>query len=217
MSASIAFFDMDYTILDASSSLLYVKYLRQRGQLKRRQLLRVGWWAILYKLSAMDLVAIMPRILSYANTISASETFEQAQVWFKDMVAAHIAPQAVQHIREHQHNGQRVAIISASSQFAVQPVAQALDLDFLCTQLEVKDDQLTGQVVEPVCFGSGKIFWAKQYAEQHAAQLSDCYLYTDSYTDRPLLEIVGHPIAVNPDPRLKRLARRRHWPIVNFY
>lgn len=208
---------MDYTILDASSSLLYVKYLRRRGHLKRRQLLRVGWWAILYKFSAMDLVAIMPKILSFANTLNARETFEQAQTWFKDMVAVHIAPKAVQQIREHQQHGQRVAIISASSQFAVQPVAHALGLDFLCTQLEIKDDQLTGRVFEPVCFGVGKIYWAKQYAEQHAAQLSDCYLYTDSYTDRPLLEIIGHPVAVNPDPRLKRLARRRRWPIVNFY
>src|SRR5450759_1782054 len=155
---------MDYTILDASSSLLYVKYLRQRGQLKRHQWLRVGWWAMLYKLSAMDLATIMPKILSYANTTIASETFEQSQVWFKDMVAAHIAPKAVQQIREHQHNGQRVAIISASSHF------------------EVKYDHLTGQVFEPVCFGPCKIFWAKQYAEQHAAQLSDCYLYSDSYT-----------------------------------
>jgi HAD superfamily hydrolase (TIGR01490 family) len=213
----IAFFDMDYTLLDASSSLLYVKYLRQRGQLKRRRLLRVGWWAVLYKLSMMDLAKIMPRILSYAETTDASETLAQSYVWFKDMVAPHIAPRAVERVRWHQQRGERAVIISASSQFAVQPVAEALGLDFLCTRLEVKDNQLTGGVIEPLCFGEGKIFWARQYADRYGAQLSDCCLYTDSYTDRPLLELIGRPVAVNPDQRLKRLAQQRGWPIENFY
>lgn len=213
----IAFFDMDYTILDTSSSLLYVKYLRQHGQIKRHQLLRVGWWALLYKLSVMDLVKIMPKVLSYADTTRVSETFEQAHAWFNEMVAAHIAPRATEQIRSHQQRGHCVVIISASSQFAVRPVAESLGLDFLCTQLESKEDRITGNVVEPVCFGPEKIFWARHFAEQRGALLSDAYLYTDSYTDRPLLEIVGHPIAVNPDPRLKRLARRRRWPIENFY
>jgi HAD superfamily hydrolase (TIGR01490 family) len=217
MPSPIAFFDMDYTLLDASSSLLYVKYLRQRGQLKRHQLLRVGWWALLYKLSMMDLMKIMPRIISYAETTDANQALTQSYAWFKDMVAPHIAPRAVERVRSHQQRGHRVVILSASSQFAVQPVAESLGLDFLCTQLEVKDNRLTGSVIEPLCFGEGKIFWARQYAEQHGAQLSDCILYTDSYTDRPLLELIGQPVAVNPDRRLRRLAHQRSWPIENFY
>lgn len=217
MPASVAFFDMDYTLLDASSSLLYVKYLRQRGQLKRHQLLRVGWWALLYKLSLIDLMKIMPRLLNYAETTDAGELLAQSQAWFKDIVAAHIAPRAVERVRAHQQRGEPVVIISASSQFAVRPIAEALGLDFLCTQLEVKDNRLTGSVIEPLCFGEGKIFWARQYAEQHGAQLNDCTLYTDSYTDRPLLELIGQPVAVNPDRRLRRLAQQRGWPIENFY
>jgi HAD superfamily hydrolase (TIGR01490 family) len=217
MPSPIAFFDMDYTLLDASSSLLYVRYLRQRGQLKRHQLLRVGWWALLYKLSMMDLMKIMPRILNYAETTDAAELLAQSQAWFRNMVAPHIAPHAVECVRSHQQRGDQVVIISASSQFAVRPVAEALGLDFLCTQLEVKDNRLTGGVIEPLCFGEGKIVWARQYAEQHGAQLSDCYLYTDSYTDRPLLELIGQPVAVNPDRRLRRLANQRGWPIENFY
>ena len=217
MTATIAFFDMDNTLLDASSSLLYVKYLRQRGQLKRRQIWRVGWWAFLYKLSLIDMAKIMPRILSFAETTDAGETGMQAYVWFQDMVASHIAPRALERVRAHQQRGHRPVVISASSQFAVRPVAEALGLDFLCTQLEVKDNRLTGKLIEPLCFGEGKIYWAKHYAEQHGAQLSDSYLYTDSYSDRPLLELIGLPIAVNPDQRLKRLARQRGWPIEYFY
>ena len=217
MPASIAFFDMDYTLLDASSSLLYVRYLRRREKLRRHQLLRIGWWALLYELSLLELEKIMPRILNFAETSDAHEAMELSGAWFKEMVAPHIAPRAVERVREHQQRGDQAVIISASSQFAVQPVAESLGLDFLCTQLEVKDNRLTGNAIEPLCYGEGKIFWARQYVDQHGAQLSDCTLYTDSYTDRPLLELIGRPVAVNPDRRLRRLANQLGWPIENFY
>jgi phosphoserine phosphatase len=108
-------------------------------------------------------------------------------------------------------------LISASTQFAVQPVADHLHVDFLCTQLLDRDDELTGEVVDPPCYGGGKVVWAQRYAAEHGADLRDAYLYTDSYSDRPLLDAVGHPVAVNPDGRLKRLARKRGWPIEMFY
>ena len=89
--------------------------------------------------------------------------------------------------------------------------------DFLCTHLIDHNDELTGEVFDPPCYGAGKIVWAQRYADEHGARLSDAYLYTDSHSDRPLLEAVGHPIAVNPDARLKRLAQKRGWPIETFY
>ena len=110
-----------------------------------------------------------------------------------------------------------MVLISASTQFAVQPVAEHLHLDFLCTQLIDRDDELTGEVVDPPCYGAGKVVWAQRYADEQGADLRDAYLYTDSHSDQPLLDAVGHPIAVNPDARLKRLARKRGWPIEMFY
>ena len=117
----------------------------------------------------------------------------------------------------HRQQGHFVALISASTQFAVQPVAEYLHVDFLCTQLIDRDDELTGEVVDPPCYGAGKIVWAQRYADRHGADLRDAYLYTDSYSDLPLLDAVGHPVAVNPDGRLKRLAQKRGWPIEMFY
>jgi phosphoserine phosphatase len=72
-------------------------------------------------------------------------------------------------------------------------------------------------VVDPPCYGEGKITWAQRYAGEYHAALSDAYFYTDSYSDRPLLDLVGHPIVVNPDARLKKLAQKRGWPIEKFY
>ena len=213
----IAYFDMDYTILDTSSGLLYVRYLREHHQITSRELLRVVWWSLLYKLSLIDLALAMPHLSAYAENASAAEMLQQTRAWFKDRVQPHVAPAAVERIRWHQTQGHLVVVISASTQFAVRPVAEFLGLDYLCTQLAVEGDRLTGGVVEPACYGDGKIFWAKEFALAHAAQLSDSYFYTDSLSDLPLLKRIGHPVAVNPDLRLNRLARRRGWPNVKFH
>jgi HAD superfamily hydrolase (TIGR01490 family) len=217
MPAIIAFFDMDYTTLDDSSGLLYVKYLRRQKRIGRRVLLRIAWWTLLYKVSAIDVNSAVPKMLSYAEHQSASRLMAESTVWFDETLRAHIAPRAVDKIEFHRQQGHRVVLISASTQFAVQPVAEYLRLDFLCTRLIDRDDELTGQVVDPPCYGAGKVVWAERYAGEHGARLSDAYLYTDSHSDRPLLDAVGHPIAVNPDARLKRLARQRGWPIETFY
>jgi HAD superfamily hydrolase (TIGR01490 family) len=217
MPAVIAFFDMDYTTLDDSSGLLYVKYLRRQKRIGRQVLLRIAWWTLLYKVSAIDVNSAVPKLLSYAEHQSAARLMAESYVWFDETLKDHIAPRAVDKIEFHRRQGHRVVLISASTQFAVQPVAEYLRLDFLCTLLIDRDDELTGQVVDPPCYGAGKVVWAQRYAGEHGARLSEAYLYTDSHSDRPLLDAVGHPIAVNPDARLKRLARQRGWPIETFY
>ncbi len=217
MSSIIAFFDMDYTTLDTSSGLLYVKYLRQQNRIGRRVMLRIAWWTLLYKISAIDVNSAVPKMLSYAEHQNASRMMAESYVWFDEMLRHHIAPRAVEQINFHRQQGHRAVLISASTQFAVQPVAEYLHLDFLCTRLIDDGDELTGQVLDPPCYGAGKIVWAQRYADAHDAALRDAYLYTDSHSDQPLLDAVGHPIAVNPDARLKRVARKRGWPIEMFY
>ncbi len=213
----IAFFDMDYTTLDTSSGLLYVKYLRQQGRIGRRVMLRIAWWTLLYKISAIDVNSAVPKMLSYSEHQSAKRLMAESYAWFDEMLKDHIAPRAVAKIEFHRQQEHRVVLISASTQFAVQPVAEHLHVDFLCTQLIDQDDELTGAVVDPPCYGAGKVVWAQRYAAEHGADLRDAYLYTDSHSDQPLLDAVGHPVAVNPETRLKRLAHKRGWPIEMFY
>ena len=101
MSAIVAFFDMDYTTLDDSSSLLYVKYLRQQKRLGRRVLLRIAWWSLLYKVSAIDVNSAVPKMLSYAEHQSASRLMAESHVWFHETLRHHIAPRAVDKIDFH--------------------------------------------------------------------------------------------------------------------
>jgi putative phosphoserine phosphatase/1-acylglycerol-3-phosphate O-acyltransferase len=88
---------------------------------------------------------------------------------------------------------------------------------FVCTHLVSVGGRLTGEVVEPVCYGQGKVVWAERFAAEWGVDLADSTFYSDSISDLPLMERVGRPVAVNPDMRLKRVARRRGWPIERFY
>jgi HAD superfamily hydrolase (TIGR01490 family) len=217
MSAVIAFFDMDYTVLDTSSGLEYVKHLRAQRRIGARLLLHISWWSVMYKVAAVDMNRAVPKLLSYVGEVSASKLMADSYEWVDQKLKNHIAPRAVERIQAHRQQDHRVVLISASTQFAVRPVAEQLDIDFICSQLVIVDDRMTGDLVDPPCYGEGKITWAQRYADEHDAALSEAYFYTDSYSDQPLLELVGHPIAVNPDTRLKRLAQQRGWPIEKFY
>jgi len=87
---------------------------------------------------------------------------------------------------------------------------------FLYTRLEVEDGVFTGRIVEPICFGEGKIYWLQQLIEEHGIDLAKSWFYTDSVTDLPLLDLVGHPVVTNPDLLLYRMAVRRCWPVRFF-
>ena len=113
-----------------------------------------------------------------------------------------------------------MVIISASIEEIVKPVAQYLELgqDYLCTWLAVQDDRYTGHLEGPLCYGPGKIQWAKTWLAENQLDFPQAinYFYTDSSTDLPMLERVGHPRVVNPDPILRFRAMAKRWRILNW-
>jgi HAD superfamily hydrolase (TIGR01490 family) len=219
MARIAALFDMDKTLLDASSGQLYARYLYQHGQMRRRELARVTWWALLSQLGLLEMNRLIPRMLA-----SAAGEDEQAMRllcdrWFAEDVLPHVTERGRERLAQHREQGHAIAIVSASTQYAVGPFAAHLGIpgQYVCTHLESKDGKLTGQIVPPACYGSGKVVWAERFAAEQEVELAASWFYTDSISDLPLLDRVGHPVAVNPDVRLRRLARRRGWPIERFY
>jgi HAD superfamily hydrolase (TIGR01490 family) len=111
-----------------------------------------------------------------------------------------------------------VTLITASTPYVAGPVAAHLGIEeYLCTRMEVVDGRFTGRVHLPPCYGPDKIGYAQAFAARRGGDLKEAFFYSDSGSDLPLLEEVGHPVAVNPDPRLKRLATTRGWPIEYFH
>jgi HAD superfamily hydrolase (TIGR01490 family) len=214
-----ALFDMDRTLLDASSGQLYVRYLRRVGQMGRREVAQAAWWGILSWMGVLDMQTLIPRMLADVAGEDERQLRLLCDRWFAEDVIRHVTERGRQRVAEHEARGHVVAIVSASTQYAVGPMAAHLGIpgQYVCTHLESKNGRLTGHVVPPVCYGPGKVVWAERFAEEHDVDLSASYFYTDSISDVALMERVAHPVAVNPDLRLWWLARRRAWPIERFY
>ncbi len=214
MARAAAFFDMDRTVLRVDTGILWMRFLRRRGEISRLTMLRAVGWALRYKLAVIDLHELSRRLVAPLAGTSEAELLAKAALFYVEHVAPHVAARARDRIAAHRSRGDRVALLTASTRYVAEPLAAALGLDgTICSRLEVEDGRFTGRVDPPLCFGAGKIARAERWAEAEGIDLSASTFYTDSYNDLPMLERVGRPVAVNPDGRLARLARRRGWPI----
>jgi HAD superfamily hydrolase (TIGR01490 family) len=214
----IAFFDMDYTLLSRSTSTLYVKYLLRRRMMSLREAFAVSLVTAQYKLNMLDFPKATARLGRSLRNGDAEATRALCQQFVNEAVLQHIAPKALSKLHEHQANGDSVVLLSASTQFVVQPVADHLGIPCRFTELEIgRDGKFTGDIVGPAAYAEGKRYWGERIATERGVPLGDCWFYTDSYSDHPLMDIVGHPVAINPDRKLKAYAQAKDWPIEYFY
>ncbi len=212
-----ALFDMDKTLISENSGSLYMRHRYQRGEIGGLDLVRGLGAYLQYKLGILDIRSWTKEMMLQFRGHNEAELEKEALQWFDEMVLQTIYPDAERLVREHEAAGHVVAIVSGATKFVVRPLAQRLGIPhMLFTRLEVEDGCFTGRVIEPICFEEGKIYWLMQFIEEEGIDLARSYFYTDSITDKPLLDLVGHPIAVNPDPLLYREAVRRSWPVRFF-
>ncbi len=134
---------------------------------------------------------------------------------FAQEVIAHVCDAGRRAVAEHRARGDVVAIVTGATPYMTRPLARHLAIDHIVTsELELGPDGcFTGRLVEPLCYGDGKLARARDLAARLGFRLEDATFYSDSYTDLPLLEVVRTPVVVNPDPRLRRIARRRGWRV----
>ncbi len=208
---------MDKTLIAENSGSLYMKYRYQRGDIGAWELAKGLGAYIQYKLGALDIRAWTANMMVQFKGQKEIDLAREAREWFGEMVEKTIYPEAEELIREHRQQGHVVAIVSGATKFVVEPLAERLGVDHLIyTRLEVENGLFTGRVVDPICFEEGKIYWLQQFIEEEGIDLAKSWFYTDSVTDLPLLELVGHPVVTNPDPLLYRTAIKRHWPVRVF-
>ncbi len=212
-----AFFDMDKTLISENSGAVYLKVRYARGEVGAVELLRGLSDYLRYKAGILDLPSWARATLKEFAGRAEEDLAAEAQQIFDDRIEDLIYPEAAELVRGHLASGHVVAIVSGATRFAVEPIANHLGVEHaLYTALEVEEGYLTGRVIEPICFEEGKIYWLRHFIDDHQIDLARSYFYTDSVTDLPLLELVGHPVVVNPDPRLYRTAVRRRWPVRIF-
>ena len=208
---------MDKTIISENSGSIFLRHSWERGEITVWDLVRGAGAFLQYKLGTLDIQAWTVQMLRGLEGQPESELLEDGRALFEKYMAPKIYPEAARLIAEHLDKGHVVAIVSGSVRFLVEPLAESLSVKHvLCTELETFDGILTGRCVEPVCMEEGKIYWLQGFIERHQIDLARSWFYTDSITDLPVLDLVGHPVATNPDPMLYLTATRRGWPIRIF-
>jgi HAD superfamily hydrolase (TIGR01490 family) len=215
--AVAAFFDVDGTLIAKNSGPLYMKFLRRRGEIRRRDALRTFYFYLRYRLNLLDIDRALARSSEWIRGRSETEIASHCRVWYREMVRQYLQPEMVRRVRMHRDQGHLVAILSSTTNYLAEPLAEELGIEhLLVSRLVVKDGRFTGEAHRPICYGDGKLHWARRFAAEHAVDFDESFFYTDSVTDVPMLEIVGHPQVVNPDPLLRRIARQRGWQVMQL-
>lgn len=213
----IAFFDVDKTLLAVNSASLWVRRELRLGNISRLQALRASFWVGMYGLGLIHADDVLRVAVRALRGMREREVIDRTLLFWDEEVKATLRPGAREAIRRHRAAGDLVFLLTSSSNYLSAPLADELQVDgFLANRFVVVDGLFTGEPVEPICYGRGKVAHAAGCAKKLNVDLSDCTFYTDSVSDVPLLEVVGRPVVIDPDMRLRRLAKKRRWPMEDW-
>lgn len=219
MSAA-AFFDLDKTIIARSSTLAFASRLNRAGLLSKRALLKAAIAQSYYRMFGADhdqLERIREELGDMTRGWDRDQIRELISETVEEVVSPLVYAEALFLIDDHQRQGRPVVIISSSPVEVVEPLGRYLGADeVIGTVSEVDDDGRYTGALEFYAYGEGKAEAIRRMASERGFDLADCYAYSDSATDLPMLELVGHPVAINPDKELKEIATERKWPILDF-
>ena len=212
-----ALFDLDGTLIACNSAPLYMKHMRRTGQARRRDVAITLYYVLRYKLGLLDVERALARSMSFVRGRIEAAVEADAASWYRQELRPYLLPAMAATVEAHRRAGHVPAILTSATRYLAEPLAADLGIEHvLSSGLVVRDGRFTGEPVHPVCYGKGKIYWAERFAAAQGVDLARSYFYTDSITDLPLLERVGEPRVVNPDPRLRRTALRRGWPVLQL-
>jgi HAD superfamily hydrolase (TIGR01490 family) len=211
-----AFFDVDGTLLTVQSGTLYIGYLRRKGLMDLSDQLRIYWSFLTYRLGIMNLRRLVEVSSRWLRDQPESDIAEHCRDWYETEVSRYFCADVLDKLRGHQESGHVVALLTGGTRYLNDWVAGDLGIEHvLASRLEVRDGRFTGKPDGPLCYGKGKIHHAERFAAEYGIDLSRSWYYADSITDLPMLERVGHPVVVSPDPRLRIEAKRKGWPIMD--
>ena len=212
---ALAIFDVEGVILDSTVAHFYA-WLRTRDMPELDKLIwsagiaaRVPGWM---KADRRSRLAFNRSFYRLYRDLPARELRAQAAEALPDFIQPRIQNAAVRRIREHRRRGDRVILVTGALDFLVDSLRHLGD-ELIAARLVERTGRFTGELAEPPLTADGRASLAARLAADHNVDLADCHAYGDSLADLPLLELVGHPHAINPDFRLSREARRRRWPI----
>ena len=214
----LALFDLDHTLLDGDSDSLWGRFLVKEGAVDAEEYRREGArYMAEYRSGRLDI----HEFLAFGLRPLKDNTPERLEGWrrrfMQECVASRIPAASRALLQQHRAAGHTLAIITATNSFITAPIAAEFGVDALiATEPEQDGARFTGRVAGPPCFREGKLLKLDAWLAARGAHPAESWFYSDSHNDLPLLERVEHPVAVNPDEVLNRVAAERRWPVMTL-
>jgi putative phosphoserine phosphatase/1-acylglycerol-3-phosphate O-acyltransferase len=219
---AVVFFDLDRTLIAGYSILAMAgetaRHAARQGEV--RQAGRVFRDLLRHRVenSGSNYHRVVRRVTNALQGVPEAVLQELGEEAYRKRIEKTLYSEAITLVEAHRAAGHRLVIVSAASRYQVEPVARVLGIEeFCCTRLEVQEGRFTGRLVAPLCYGEGKTLAARGVARRNRVKLENCWFYSDSSADLPLLKAVGHPVAVNASDKLGVYARANGWPQLQFH
>jgi HAD superfamily hydrolase (TIGR01490 family) len=220
MPRAAAFFDLDKTLMAGSSGMPFARVAMRHGIVSRRQLASWGVEHLRYRLRGTTDERTTDVLRQARELISGvpARDLERMNPEVMAAVLPRIYPQMLDEVHAHKDAGRATFIVSAAGNGVVEPLATVLGMDGgIGTRYEVDSEgAFTGRFDGPFVYGPGKVEAMGAFAAEHGIDLTQSYAYSDSLSDLPMLEAVGHAVVVNPDPALAEIAKREGWQTMRF-
>jgi HAD superfamily hydrolase (TIGR01490 family) len=214
----LAIFDLDNTLIAGDSDHLWGQYLADLGVVDRRAYLEghERYYAD-YLAGRLDIHAFLRFQLGPLARFPRDDLLRWRRLFVEQRIRPLLLPRAQELIQEHRHALRKLLIITATNRFITEPIAALLGVeDLIATEPEVVAGRFTGEVAGTPSYAAGKVERFEEWLSDQGVRPSETWFYSDSHNDLPLLERVDHPVAVDPDGKLRDVARARYWPIISL-
>jgi|TARA_Y100001968_G_scaffold309541_1_gene329436 HAD superfamily hydrolase (TIGR01490 family) len=215
---SLAIFDLDNTLLSIDSDHAWGEFLVEQGAVDPVAYREANERFLAdYNAGTLDMAAFLEMALKPL----AENTPEQLAAWHQQFMASkiepHILPKAEELLARHRTKGDTLLIITATNRFITGPIAERLGVDdLIAVEPEMVDGRYTGRVDGVPSYREGKVIRLQAWLEAQDITMDGAWFYSDSHNDLPLLEKVDHPVAVDPDDTLRKVAEERNWRIMSL-
>ena len=215
-----AFFDLDKTVIAKSSTLAFGRPFYRAGFVGKRTLMKFGFAQLFYVLFGADedqLERARDQMLNLTAGWHRAEIEQLVEETLEEVADPLVYAEALTLIDEHRRDGREVYLVSASPIEIVRPIGRHIGVTkIIATKVKTDAAGFFLPELDVYAMGPGKADAIRDLAEREQIDLAESFAYSDSITDTPMMEVVGHPVAVNPDKELRKLAAEREWPIVEF-
>ena len=218
MNLNLAIFDLDNTLLGGDSDYLWGRFLIEQGLVDGEYYERENRrFYEEYKVGTLDIYEFLRFSLQPLSQHDMATLHKWRKKFIQEKIESIMLPAARTLLQQHRDQGHTLLIITATNRFVTEPIAEMLGVEYLlATEPEVTHGRYSGNVSGTPCFREGKVENLKLWLKSTGMNLAASWFYSDSLNDLPLLEMVTHPVAVDPDDTLADHARLRGWPIISL-